>query len=243
MKDVIKILDVRIGALILMASLYNIIGATLITYQFKDPWFSTPLTNLPIFGYLLIILGIIGLGAVPFIVLARIRQRKRKSIESKVFSAAPNWQARYERAIEDAGTSVAELEHPTNIDLVEPTPSIINRYPVLKSKKQVADHYSSIQNLEKKIAKSSLNKHQKNRAIELKTMSEKVIINLQELQDIGQIDENVTITPNNIDQHLSQTHTDRAENKLETILADMRSMIANQAIKLSNEIEDLKIPK
>lgn len=242
MKNDIKIIDKRLLVIPAVGGVYGVIGLWLIglnEINLKAMGLSY-LLDFSLLGYLLVILGIGILGILlPSVILARLilRHKQRKYSASVPFSAAPNWQDRYKRAIENAGTTKAELERHVDINPVASTLPSNSKYPVLEHRKETAAHYLSIHNLEKTIKKSNISQHQKERASQLKALSEKVLANLQELQDIGQLDES-----SSTNQHSSQLHTARADKKLETILTDMNNIIADQAMKLSNEIDSLEIP-
>lgn len=174
-----------------------------------------------------------------------IAKNKKANKGGVAFLGAPDWSDRYKRAVESFNSDTPALASDTRTDGYLVAPKVAEKgYPVLMSKKNIAKYYAKINDLESSIQKTFNDQADKDRAKLLKGLCNKVLENLQALDDIGQIDNAILVEREDGRNEWSEhSNSDKAEAKLIEIYTALYSMVTDRAAILRNEIESIELPK
>lgn len=216
-------------------------------------WFGFMAITALISGFLCVIVGIpiieasIGFAAIALPVsIARIAtflgkpSHKSPNSENHVFLGAPNWRDRFHIASDDSkGNSLAVAEKECDKEPI--TQSIHKTYPIFSTKKNILGYYWRIEDICNTIQCGYIGQAEKNRAAHLKKLADNVVEHLQDLDDIGRLDECSVMIVDGEKQQCDYSHADKGEAKLKSIFNRLDNALIKQASKISNQIDGIKV--
>lgn len=184
--------------------------------------------------------------ALPIVITIEVLKKKksasRKSVDDDyVFLGKPVWRDRYKVEVDKAVSNTPITESRATADEKAVGSSIHKTYPLFKTKSNIKGYYWRIEDICNTIQYSYVSKIEKQRAMQLKKLADDVVEYLQDLDDIGQLNEYTVQVIDGVKQYDDCSHADKGEGKLKLIFKRLNDMMDTQILKVSNEISDIKV--